>query len=66
MVGSHQYHHLTSTGLYRKGVSSIGTQSTKDELSQKDPETTEKRKIHTNMNHLSLLSSFPDLQIGKT
>lgn len=64
MAGSSRCRHLASTGLYTKGVPSIGTQSKKDELSQKDPKPTENRKMH-NMSHLSFLSSFADLKMGQ-
>lgn len=37
MAGRHLCHPLTNTCLYEKGVSSIGTQNTKSDVSQEDP-----------------------------
>ena len=69
IADSHQYHHLTNTCLYKKkkkGVPSIGTQNTKIMVSQKHLSATEKKTLHRNMNHLSLLASLPNLENWKT
>lgn len=65
MAGSHPYHHLTNTCFYKKVCPALKPRAQRAKCPRRIPKPQKKRDMHSNMNHLSLPASFPNLEIGK-